>query len=533
MASMLEKLGGTNTSYPLSNEEIERLETERLAAEVLETELVTNHTGSTESSFNIAEVINLARNSMDFLAGLVAPLAFTFNFPPVFISVWIWLLSFVHKERTFPQLALGLPRGFAKTTVIKIFVMYCILFTKRQFILVIGNTASLAEHVIADITDMLDESNVKAVFGDWRLGIEKDTLSMKKFGFRGRNIILAGIGAGTSLRGLNIKNTRPDIMIFDDIQSREEADSQVLSDNLERWLYGTAMKAKNPKGCMFIFLANMYPTPYSILRKLKTNHNWVKFIAGGILADGTSLWEELQPVKQLIKEFENDLASGHPEIFFSEVLNDENVNVNKSIDISKIPVYPFTEDEIAVGKMIIIDPSNDKVKSDAVSIGYFEILDTKPVLMEVIEDKLSPGDTIRKALTLALTHGCRLIVVESNAFQYSLLYWFDFFCQQMGIAGINCVDIYSGTMSKNSRILVMFTELLKGETIIHPRCRPQCDAQLVTFNSLKTTNTDGILDLLTYAPKALSMYGEFAQSIDIIQDMEISAIKVLEHNSCF
>ena len=535
MPSMLDMLGGSEQSYPLTDEDLERIETEKLAAEVLCEELEANHSysGPSESSFNVDQVIQLAKSSMDFLAGLVAPLAFTFNFPPVFISVWIWLLSFVHKERSFPQLALGLPRGFAKTTVIKIFVMYCILFTNRRFILIISNTAALAEHIIADITDMLDEPNVKTVFGDWRLGLEKDTLGLKKFGFRGRSIILAGLGAGSSLRGMNIKNTRPDIMVFDDIQSREEADSAVLSGNLERWLYGTAMKAKAPTGCMFIFLANMYPTPYSILRKLKTNHNWVKFIAGGILADGTSLWEELQPVKQLIKEFENDLASGHPEIFFSEVLNDENVNVNKSIDISKIPPYPFYEDDIAVGKMIIIDPSNDKVKSDAVSIGYFEVMEATPVLMEVIEGRLSPGDTIRTALTMALRHGCRLIVVESNAYQYSLLYWFDFFCQQMGIAGIHCVDIYSGSMSKNSRILVMFTELLKGETVIHPRCRPQCDAQLVTFNSLKTNNTDGILDLLTYAPKALNMYGEFAQSIDIIQDMEISAIQIPDHNSCF
>ena len=533
MPSMLEMLGGPNPkNIPLTAQEMEALETARLTEEAHTEELVANHS-SGEAAFNVDQVINLARESMDFLAGLVAPLSFTFHFPPVFLSVWIWLLGFVHKTRSFPQLALGLPRGFAKTTVMKIFVMYCILFTKRRFILIIGNTATLAEHFVADIVDMLDEPNIKSVFGDWRLGIEKDTLSIKKFGYRGRNIIIAGIGAGTSLRGLNIKNTRPDVMIFDDIQSKEQADSEVLSDNLERWMIGTAMKAKNPTGCMFVFLANMYPTPYSILRKLKTNPNWVKFIAGGILADGTSLWEELQPIDQLVREFENDLASGHPEIFFSEVLNDENVNVNKSIDISKIPAYPFYENDIAAGKMIIIDPSNDKVKSDLVSIGYFEVLEATPVLMEVIEDRLSPGDTIRQALTLALKHGCRLIVVESNAFQYSLLYWFGHFCQQLGIAGIECVDIYSGSISKNTRILTMFSELLKGEVVVHPSCKAQVDMQIVGFNSLKTTNTDGILDLLTYSRRALELYGEFAQSVDIIEEMNQNSIPVLTFNSPF
>ena len=64
------------------------------------------------------------------------------------------------------------------------------------------------------------------------------------------------------------------------------------------------MKAKSPEGCMFLFVANMYPTKTSILRKLKSNPTWVKFIAGGILADGTSLWEDLQPIQQLLSEFE-------------------------------------------------------------------------------------------------------------------------------------------------------------------------------------------------------------------------------------
>jgi hypothetical protein len=113
---------------------------------------------------------------------------------------------------------------------------------------------------------------------------------------------------------MNTDNARPDVMIFDDIQSREEADSKVISEAIETWLYGTAMKAAAHYGCLYIFLANMYPTKHSILRKLKVNPEWTKLIVGGILANGQSLWEELKPIKQLLAEFRNDLASGHPEI---------------------------------------------------------------------------------------------------------------------------------------------------------------------------------------------------------------------------
>lgn len=505
-------------------EEVDYIKAERLA----EQEITTS-----EISVDALEVAQTAKESLDFLAAMAMPTVFQYLFPPVFITVWIWLTSYVHKVRDFSQLCLGLPRGFGKSTLMKIFILYCILFTKKKFILVIGSKASLAENIISDVIDMLCEPNIIAVFGDWRLGITKDTQDTKKFGFRGRNITLAAVGWGGSLRGLNLKNERPDVMLFDDVQTRECADSVTESDKLEQWMIGTAMKAKSPMGCLYIFVGNMYPTKHSILRKLKTNPRWIKFIAGGILADGSSLWEELQPISQLLNEYESDMSMGHPEIFFSEVLNDENASANNLIDFSKLPDYPVATGDIPDGNFIIIDPSTDKIKADYVSIGYFEAHDTRPVLKEVIEDRLSPGDTIKKALTLALRHNCRLIVVEANAYQYSLLYWFDFFCQQQGIEGIQCLPIYSGIAAKNTRIMTMFRSYSAGELFIAPDVRSQVHTQIMEFNPLKRDNTDGILDLLTYAPRVMSEMSEYVFSLNIINEQEFGALEVIEHNSCF
>jgi hypothetical protein len=462
-----------------------------------------------EASFVHSEVHALAKTHLDFLAALAMPTIISFGFPPVFLAVWQWLISYIHLSRDFSKLALGLPRGFGKTTLVKLFILYVILFTKRKFILVTAATEKLAVNIIADICDMLDEPNIKKVFGDWRVGIENDTQTLKKFGFRGRNIIIVGIGQGGSLRGLNLKNERPDVMIFEDIQTREDAESRVTSEGIERWMLGTAMKAKSPAGCLYIFVANMYPTQFSLLRKLKHNPSWTKFIAGGILSDGTSLWEQLQPINQLVEEFENDLNSGHPEIFYSEVLNDENASMNTAIDLSRIPPYPFDDHEVSAGGYIIIDPATDKLGADDVSIGRYEIINGKPVLCELECGRFSPGDTIRKTLTMCITHNLTLIAVESNAYQYSLLYWFTFICEQMGITGIECVPIYSGTRSKNSRILEMFKELSAGDILIHPDARAQVYMQITQFNPLKTNNTDGILDLLTYANRVLSEFGHF------------------------
>ena len=491
-------------------------------------EITTQEVGASNN-----EVQNLAKHDLDFLAGLIMPTIFKFCYPPVFQSVWSWLLGYVNQDRIFPQLALGLPRGFGKSTLMKIFLIYCILFTNKKFILVVAATAKLAENILSDVIDMLEEPNIKRVFGDWKVGVEKDTQSLKKFGFRGRNITLAAAGALTSVRGLNIKNERPDIMLMDDIQTKECAESEVQSTALENWMIATLMKAKSPAGCMFLFIGNMYPTKYSILRKLKHNPTWTKFIAGGILASGESLWEELQPIEQLLKEFENDLAMGHPEIFYAEVLNDENTSVNNLIDLSKLPECSWSEGDIPAGNYIIIDPATDKANSDAVSVAYFEVHDALPMMMELREDRMSPGETIRHALKLALTHNCRLIAIEANAYQYSLCYWFEFICEQLGIQGIEAVPVYSGSRSKNARILEMFKSYAKGEIFLHEECKLAVHTQISQFNPLKRDNTDGLLDLMTYCTRVQEEFGEYIIIQNVIEQQEFEALDVPDFNSPF
>lgn len=488
-----------------------------------------------EATFEAQQVHDLAKTDLDFLAGLSMPTIFEYCFPPVFLMAWAWMLEYVHKERDFSQLALGLPRGFGKTTVIKLFILYTILFTRKKFILICSSRAQLAINIIADVMDMLNEKNIIAVFGDWKLGIETDKVDLKKFGFRGRNIIIAATGAEGSIRGFNLKQERPDVMIFEDVQTRENADSDIQAEALEQWMVGTAMKAKSPRGCLFVFIGNMYPTKWSILRKLKVNPKWIKFIAGGILADGSSLWEELQPIKQLLAEYENDCAMGHPEIFHAEVLNDENASSNTTVDMSKIPAYPFQDDEPISGNFIIIDPATDKIGADLVSIGGFNCYGSVPVLSKLVEGKLSPGETIRESIKMAMEMGCRCIGIESNSYQYTLKYWSEFICQQLGIQGIEFVEVYSGSFSKNSRILNMFKSMLAGEVHAHPNVKAELALQIAGFNPLRRDNTDGILDLLTYAPKMIENFSHLITITDIIAQQEWSSAKVWDESetSCW
>lgn len=476
----------------------------------------------------VHQIAEAAKQDLNFLSALAMPTQHEFDWSRIFVAVWLWLLQEIKPRRYFPNLALGLPRGFGKTTLVKLFILFCILFTDRRFILVLSATEKHAANILRDVGSMLDEPNIIKVFGNWREGMIQDTLTLKVFGFRGRTIILAGIGAGGSVRGLNVDNARPDVMIFEDVQTREDADSEQVSKDLESWMFGTAKKAKSPRGCMTLFIANMYPTPHSLLKKLKANKYWTKFICGGILEDGTSLWEDLQPIKQLLQEYLQDAEAGQAHIFAAEVLNDENASRNNLVDFSKLKDYPYEDDDIHQGNFIVVDPSNDKVNSDAITTTYFEVHDGKPVACEIDEGRYAPGEAIMISIKLAMKHNCSLVVLEGNGYQYSLKYWSEHVCKQMGIIGINFVPIYSGKLSKNARILTMLKAYAAGELLVHPRCKAQVHMQILGFNPLKTNNVDGLLDCLTYAQRVIEEFGEFIRIQTVEGQQDIDNIEVDE-----
>lgn len=481
------------------------------------------------------ELAVACRASLDVLAGTAMPDTCTLLFPATYKAIWQLLTSAVEKSFGFERFAIGLPRGFTKTTLLKLFVLYCILFTDRNFILIVCKTAKHATNFVADVVDLLDSSNILSIFGNWRADMDKDTQDLIKVTFRGRSVVIAAVGSSGNVRGFNLKNRRPDIILMDDMQSRDNAASQQLSADLLDWMMSDLMKANSKVRCCYIFVGNMYPYQGSILRLLKRNPAWTSFIAGGLLADGESIWPELQSREQLLEEYENDLAMGKPEIFLAEVLNDDTASGKSGIDVSAIPTpHESLFNEPMQGSFIIIDPSNDKKFSDAAEVGYFEVRDGKPCMMERRSGKWNPGDLIREALILASEHGCKLIAVESVAFQYSLLYWFEQITAQQGLYGFHFVELYP-RMSKNARIREMLGLLIKGDLLLHPSVRNDVIYQINQWNPLKTDNVDDLLDVLAYAYQVMDTYRELMASDIFYQLNELGNhhVKELADNSLF
>jgi len=464
---------------------------------------------SAPATLDRQQVVAALRASLDFLAAVALPEIYRFGFPAIFQAIWQLLTDASQQAEGEEHIAIGIPRGFAKTVFLKIFTLFLILFSTRKFILINCNTGPLADNFIADVSDLLDNPNIVATFGNWRTTLEIDRQDLKKFSFLGRDIILMGVGTGNSVRGANIKYVRPDVIIMDDMQSREEAESPTTARAQLLWMLGTLMLAKAPERCLFIFVGNMYPVEGSILRKLKHMPEWKSFITPAILEDGNSIWPELKPVERLLADLAMLQSAGEEHIFYSEIQNDEEAGTRSGVDVTKILTAPqdWIEDHALRG-CIIIDPSLGKKKSDDVAIGAVLWFDDIPVLWELAVGKFNPRVVIETALKLAFKYRLRAIGVESVAYQQTLVFWFNDVMAQLGIEGPEPCELYPGGMPKNTRIITMFKDLIAGTIKLAAPVRNLAVNQITMFNPAKTTNKDDILDVLTYVRKMENEYGD-------------------------
>lgn len=448
--------------------------------------------------------------SIDYLAAVSSPHTYQFQFPDYYVYIFQILREAIKAERDFSKFALGFPRGFAKTTFLKFVILWAIEFSKKKNIVVVcANVDPLAKNFMADLALLLDHENITAIFGNWRVSAIKTTQTDLEFRLNGRLIKISAAGQGASLRGLVRDGSRPDFIILDDIQTREDANSEEVSAKILDWLYGTVNFLRSPFGCTYVFLANMYPTPHAILKKLAKDPEWQTFIAAGINSDGQSLWEELHPLHQLLSDYSSLKSQGKEDIFWAEIMNIGDLNSKLSFDANKLKIFTGYDIEFHQGCFLVIDPSGRKKRSDNTVISVFRVIDGIPVLVYAIDEILTPKQTIMRSIELATNFGASLIAAEDVAYQETLIFWFEEFLSSAKLSGLQIMGINPGGVSKNARLINVIKSSQCGEIGFVPDTALQFASEAVGFNPLITNNKDNLLDTCEYAQKVVQLHGDW------------------------
>jgi hypothetical protein len=472
-----------------------------------------------------------------FFSALALPHVVDFPFPPLYIAIWEMLVRARTKEDRLRVLrfALGLPRGFAKTTFVKILLTWFFAYDIARFILVICADEPLAYNLIADIDGILSSRNMEAVYGKWAVNKAIDNREQKTCMYRTIPRILQGAGANSSTRGLNVLNERPDIILFDDMQTMENAKSDTESAALMDKFVGTHLKLVDPAGALIIYIGNMYAGG-CILKELQASPQWVSLVTGCILENGESLWPELHPIDALYDSFKNDASLGRAHIWFAEMMNQPIDNQTSLLPNGLLPECLYTDEFIKENKIagfVTVDPAGFKRLSDDNVIATHVIMPNyTPILVESDGGIYDPELVIEKAIIQCVTWNLSVIGIEGVGYQHSLLFWANKYIREHPEFNyINIVELTPAGRHKETRIITWIQEILASTYQVAGDARYNILFQALAYKIGKKNNKDDHLDAGAYG---LDMKSNYWGVILSTQERAVDdGARVIENNTPF
>jgi len=457
-----------------------------------------------------SQAYDRAEKDFNFFAGLCLPDIMRFPFPNYYVGLWMLIVKAIHDGRDehlfkIIRYAMGLPRGFAKTTFLKVLVCWLICYGKVTFVLIVCATEELGYSFLRDVDAILSSRNLVNIYSIWEPAV--DNAGMKKAVYRRRLIIIKAIGAGTAVRGVNEGLRRPDFLLNDDMQTKENDSSDTEREALNDWFIGTLLKVVDPAFACIIYVGNMY-SDHCILYMLKINPVWISLITGAILADETSLWPELQTLEDLYEGFIHDESLGKAHIWFAEIMNDP-IESTSSLLKGAFPEPLLTVIPPPDAAFVTCDPAGFRNGADDNVIAAHHIMDARGYIVEMDGGIWDPLKTCIETTDMAIRNDASLIAIESNGYQQTLGFWMQRYHQQEQLTGITCVPIVRpATKTKEQHIRLFIKEIyasnyffLRGED------RVKFVYQATAYRVGKLKNKDDWLDAPAMGIQVRNEYG--------------------------
>lgn len=482
----------------------------------------------------LSEAYNRGFEDINFFAALCMPEIFLFPLPLFYIAAWRLICSQDEDraDKLF-RFALGLPRGHAKTTFVKIIICWMIVYDQASFILVVCSNSGLAENLLADIDDILASDNITSIYGQWEATKAIDSKDTKKAAYHGRSVTLVARGWSAGIRGINLKNQRPDFIFCDDAQTKDNDNSPAEREKLMGELVGTIFKAVAHRGRRtIVYVGNLY-SDECILQQFRKNPHWTSLVTGAILEDGSPLWPDLVSLEELKESYEHDEALGLSHIWFAEVMNDPQ-SILHSILPHPLPASDPEEILEDDGAFITIDPAGFRKNSDDNVICVGKKFDNKGYAVEMNRALKDPSEIIQEAIRLALKYNVTLIGVEAVAYQQTLCFWLNFFLRKLNITHITVVELHPHGRSKEARIRQYIAELYKGsQFILDPVCRREFTWQGSIYKLGKKENKDDILDAHAYFLDIRNEFWHLITPLNSPRFLVDHNKREVVHNGCF
>lgn len=259
-------------------------------------------------------------------------------------------------ESDLNRVALGAPRGHAKSTITDLVYLAWEIVNKRQrFVLLVSDTYSQATLFLESLKAEFESNDrLKEFYGD----MTSNNWSEGEIVVNG--IMVKAIGAGMKVRGLKYRDSRPTLVLVDDLENDELVENKERRDKLERWFNGALVPSMDKNGRVVVIGTILHYD--SLLCKMLAPDKYTEYEKRTYRAitDGLALWPEHLSYEELEKIKRDYMEKGQGYLFYQEYQNDPVSDENRKFKIEK---FKYFEDKDIEGKQLNTTVTYDRAYS--------------------------------------------------------------------------------------------------------------------------------------------------------------------------
>jgi predicted phage terminase large subunit-like protein len=344
-------------------------------------------------------------------------------------------------------IAIAAPRGYGKTSIDALALpARHITFRLTDFIVYINKSFDAASLQTENLRrELITNRAIKGIFGPVRT---KDATNegfdetFSKKAWVAYNTLVWPRGAGQQVRGVLFKNSRPGLIIIDDLEDPELIDNKDYRDKLYQWLYADVMKCvprigPGAKTWKIIYIDTLKHED-SVMQRLLDSPDWHSIRLEACDDDFKSTAPEFLSDEDIALEWDKHVNSGQTDVFFRELRNlpistKDSTFQQGYFKYYNVPPERTLREEIdlkvcdaelqnsrEIETVVIVDPAKtvkmNSAESAFIAVGI-DLANARLYVRDAISKKVMPDELYDVAFDMALRLGAKVIGVETTGLE--------------------------------------------------------------------------------------------------------------------
>ncbi len=332
----------------------------------------------------------------------------------------------VINDPTIQKLLVIAHRGFGKTSIFNYALpSQHIVFQKSRYIVPVSATSMQAEMQSENLKmELLSNVKIRQCLGEIK---SKDKFS-KEMWVTNNGTAVMPRGAGQQIRGILYRNWRPDLIIFDDLETPELVMSKEQRDKTKVWAFADMFNcpdlSESPTPKYRIIGVGTVLHESALLQDLKDDSSWTTIEMSLCDENFKSYWPTFMSDESVTALADDFRRQGKVEVFYREFMNIANPIEDAVFRTEYFKYYEEHEMDFltqeSVQTVVIVDPAKTaKVHSAYTAIVgiSFDVMSNNIYIRDVVNKRLYPEQIYDEAIAMVQRLNACVLGVEVTSLE--------------------------------------------------------------------------------------------------------------------